>query len=141
MEKSTKLHNKFLWFDRTFSSKIWWQIIILIGFVLAALIVGLIICYFIEFGNNNPDVPFYEWALYLLIDGNALSNIYTDCYSGERPWVTLLFSIHFCSLYLVLCWAVTQGVTQGTGTCHEAGIKQIKVKNMKIFHSYGHDSL
>lgn len=31
-------------------------------------------------------------------------------------------------------------MTLGTGTCHEAGIKQIKVKNMKIFHSYGYNS-
>lgn len=35
---------------------------------------------------------------------------------------------------------ISDKMTLGTGTCHEAGIKQIKVKNMKIFHSYGHDS-
>lgn len=93
MKHSTKLHSWFLIFDRTFSETIWWQILILIGFVLAALIIGVAICYFLEFGNNNPDVPFYEWALYLLIDGNALSNVYTDNYSGGRPWGTLLFSI------------------------------------------------
>lgn len=93
MKTKTKLHRWFLSFDRTFSERIWWQIIILMGFVFAALIIGLVICYFLEFGDDNPDVPFYEWALYLLIDGNALSNIYTDSYSGGRPWSTLLFSI------------------------------------------------
>ena len=94
MKQPTKVHNWFLWFDRTFSNKIWWQIIILLGFVFAALIVGMIICYFLTFGEKAKDVNFYEWAVYLLIDGNALNNIYMDIYPGEgRPWVTLLFSV------------------------------------------------
>lgn len=93
MKQSTRLHNWFLKFDRTFSEKIWWQIIILLGFIIAALIIGLVICYFLAFGENCKDVNFYEWALYLLIDGNALSNIYTDHYEGGRPWLTLLFAI------------------------------------------------
>lgn len=94
MKQSTRLHNWFLKFDRTFSDKIWWQIIILLGFVLVALLIGLVICYFLTFGDNCKNVNFFEWALYLLIDGNALSNIYTDNYpGGERPWGTLLFAI------------------------------------------------
>ena len=94
MKQSTRLHNWFLKFDRTFSDKIWWQIFILLGFVLAALIIGLVICYFLTFGENCKNVNFFEWALYLLIDGNALSNIYSDTYpEGGRPWLTLLFAI------------------------------------------------
>jgi hypothetical protein len=31
-------------------------------------------------------------------------------------------------------------MTLGTVTCHGMGIKQLKVKSMKIFLSYGHDS-
>ena len=94
MKHSTRLHNWFLKFDRTFSDKIWWQIFILLGFVLAALIIGLVICYFLTFGENCKNVNFFEWALYLLIDGNALSNIYSDTYpEGGRPWLTLLFAI------------------------------------------------
>lgn len=92
--KTTKLHGWLLKFDRTFSERIWWQIIILLGFVIVALIIGLVICYFLTYGENYKDIGFYEWALYLLIDGNALSNIYTDNYAGGvRPWPTLLFSI------------------------------------------------
>ena len=94
MKQSTRLHNWVLKFDRTFSDKIWWQIIILLGIIFVALIIGLVICYFLTFGKNCRDVNFFEWALYLLIDGNALSNIYTDNYAGgERPWLTLLFAI------------------------------------------------
>lgn len=94
MKQSTRLHNWLLKFDRTFSDKIWWQIIILLGIIFVALIIGLVICYFLTFGKNCRDVNFFEWALYLLIDGNALSNIYTDIYpGGERPWLTLLFAI------------------------------------------------
>ena len=66
----------------------------MLGFVIVALILGLIICYFLTYGEKGKELGFYEWALYLLIDGNALSNIYTDNYTGgERPWGTLLFSI------------------------------------------------
>ena len=94
MKQSTRLHNWLLKFDRTFSDKIWWQIIILLGVVLVALLIGLVICYFLAFGKECEKVNFFEWALYLLIDGNALSNIYTDNYpGGERPWLTLLFAI------------------------------------------------
>ena len=92
-QKTTKLHRWLLLLDRTFSGTIWWQIFILSGFVLAALLVGLVICYFLVFGANAQKVNFYEWAIYLLIDGNALSNIYTDDYvNGGRPW-TILFAI------------------------------------------------
>lgn len=92
-QKTTRLHRWLLLLDRTFSGTIWWQILILLGFVLAALLVGLVICYFLVFGANAQKVNFYEWAIYLLIDGNALSNIYTDDYvNGGRPW-TILFAI------------------------------------------------
>ncbi len=94
MRQTTKLHRWFLTFDRTFSDKIWWQIIILLGVAIAALIIGLVVCYFFTYGEKGKELGFYEWALYLLIDGNALSNIYTDNYAdGERPWGTLLFAI------------------------------------------------
>lgn len=93
MKQTTKLHRWFLILDRTFSGTIWWQIIILLGFVVAALLVGLIICYFLSFGENTKNVSFYEWALYLLIDGNALSSLYMDNYvEGGRSW-TVLFAI------------------------------------------------
>lgn len=92
-QKTTKLHRWLLLLDRTFSGTIWWQILILLGFVLAALLVGLVICYFLVFGVNTQKISFYEWALYLLIDGNALNSIYTDDYvNGGRPW-TILFAI------------------------------------------------
>ena len=94
MKHSTKLRKWFLIFDRTFSEKIWWQIIILLGFVIVALLIGLVICYFLTYGENGKKVNFFEWALYLLIDGNALSSIYTDNYpEGERPWLSILFAI------------------------------------------------
>lgn len=94
MRQSTKLHGWLLKFDRIFSDKIWWQIIILLGFIIVALIIGLIICYFLTYGEKGKELGFYEWALYLLIDSNALSNIYTDNYAGsERPWATLIFAI------------------------------------------------
>jgi len=31
-------------------------------------------------------------------------------------------------------------MTLGSGTCHGMGIKQLRVKIMKLFLSYGHDS-
>ena len=94
MKPSTRLHGWLLKFDRTFSEKIWWQIIILLGVVMVALLIGLVVCYFLTYGENGKQVGFYEWALYLFIDGNALSQIYMDKYAdGGRPWVTLLFSV------------------------------------------------
>ena len=92
MKQTTKINNWLLRFDRTFSGKIWWQIFILLVFAAVALIIGLGICYFLEFGKNGQRVPFYEWALYLLVDSNALNNIYIDEYqNGERPSGTSLF--------------------------------------------------
>lgn len=93
MKPSTKLHRWLLIFDRTFSEKIWWQIFILIGLVLLALLIGLVICYFLTFGTDGQKVSFYEWAVYLLIDSNALNSIYTDTYTqGGRTWV-IVFSV------------------------------------------------
>ena len=94
MKKKTSLHRWFLRFDRTFSGTIWWQIFILLAFAMVALIIGLGICYFFTYGQKSGKVPFYEWALYLLVDSNALNNIYMDVYpGGARPWGTLLFSL------------------------------------------------
>lgn len=93
MKQSTKLHKALLKFDRAFSDNIWRQIIILFGFILIALIIGLIICAFLPFGKEGEKLAFYEWAIYLFIDGNALSNLYMDEYAGGgRPWV-LVFAI------------------------------------------------
>lgn len=94
MKRKTSLHRWFLRFDRTFSGTIWWQIFILLAFAAVALVIGLVICYFFTYGPKSEKVPFYEWALYLLVDSNALNNIYMDVYpEGERPWGTLLFSL------------------------------------------------
>ncbi len=65
MKQSTKLHNWFLKFDRTFSDKIWWQIIILLGFVIVALLIGLVICYFLTFGENCKNVNFFESSIFI----------------------------------------------------------------------------
>ena len=93
MKQKTTLHRGFLLLDRTFSGTIWWQIIILLAFVVVALLVGLLICYFLNFGDDGKKLPFYEWAFYWFIDGNALSNIYTDTYNeGGRSW-TIFFAI------------------------------------------------
>ena len=103
MKQTTKINNWLLRFDRTFSGTIWWQIFILLAFAAVALIIGLVICYFLTFGKNGAKVPFYEWALYLLVDSNALNNIYIDEYpNGERPWGTLLFSLLGSLLGLVV---------------------------------------
>ena len=93
MKRSTRLHNWVLLFDRTFSEKIWWQIVILLAFVVVALLIGLVVCYFLQFGDEGSKVSFYEWAVYLLVDSNALNSIYTDDYpEGGRGWV-VFFSL------------------------------------------------
>ncbi|MBO4802590.1 MAG: hypothetical protein J5545_12130 [Bacteroidaceae bacterium] len=102
MKQKTRLNRGLLILDRTFSGTIWWQIIILLVVILAALAIGLVICYFLQFGKESGKVPFYEWALYLLIDSNALNNIYTDSYCGGRPWGTLLCAILGSLLGVVL---------------------------------------
>lgn len=87
MKKETRLHRWLLRFDRTFSDGIWNQIVILIGFFLIAFIIGVLLCSLIPFGEDGKKIPFYEWALYLFIDGNALSTLYMDNYQeGNRIW-------------------------------------------------------
>lgn len=87
MKKETRLHRWLLRFDRTFSDGIWNQIVILIGFFLIAFIIGVLLCSLIPFGEDGEKIPFYEWALYLFIDGNALSTLYMDNYQeGNRIW-------------------------------------------------------
>lgn len=102
MKTKSKIHRLLLKFDRTFSEKIWRQIFILLGFVLVALLIGLVICYFLNFGEKGSEVNFYEWALYLLIDGNALNNIYTDTYPNNNRFWTILFSVLGSVLGVVL---------------------------------------
>ena len=90
MSVRTKIRKWLLRFDRSFSEKIWRQIFILVGFIVIAFLFGLIISYFLTFGKNGSQLSFYEWAFYLLIDGNALNNIYMDEYpDGGRRWVVL----------------------------------------------------
>lgn len=102
MDTKTKVHGWFLKFDRTFSEKIWRQIFILIGFVVIALAIGLVICYFLSFGEKGKDLSFYEWALYLLIDGNALSNIYMDNYPSGGRFGVIIFAVLGSLLGVVL---------------------------------------
>lgn len=102
MGKPTKIHGWILRFDRAFSEKIWRQIVILLGFVVIALLIGLVITYFLTFGENGSKLSFYEWALYLLIDSNALNNIYMDNYpQGGRP-LAVCFAIFGSLLGVVL---------------------------------------
>ena len=90
MRKQAKLHNWLLKFDRTFSDGLWKQIIILGAVFLIAVIIGLIICYFLPFGKEGERIHFYEWAVYLLIDGNALNSLYNaNLPAGDRPWVVI----------------------------------------------------
>ena len=97
MQQTTKIHKWLLRFDRTFSEGLWKQIMILGGFFLIVLILGVVICRFLPFGKQGVKLPFYEWAVYLFIDGNALSNLYLDEYTeGGRSWV-ISFAV-FCSV-------------------------------------------
>lgn len=92
MRRQTRLHNWLLKFDRTFSDGLWKQIVILGAAFLIAVIIGLVICYFlpIEKIDENKKIHFYEWAVYLLIDGNALSSLYNaNLPAGNRPWVVI----------------------------------------------------
>ena len=90
MKHPTKLNKWLLVFDRTFSGSVWRQLLILFAFMIAALLIGLIVCAFLPFGKEGGRLAFYEWALYLFIDGNALSNLYMDEYAGgDRPWVVV----------------------------------------------------
>lgn len=90
MRKQPRLHNWLLKFDRTFSDGLWKQIIILGAVFLIAVIIGLIICYFLPFGKEGERIHFYEWAVYLLIDGNALNSLYNaDLPADDRPWVVI----------------------------------------------------
>lgn len=102
MKRSTKLHSWFLKFDRAFSDNIWRQLLILSLIILVALIIGWIICSFLPFGRNGEKLSVFEWAAYLLIDGNALSTLYMDEYTnGGRPWV-VLFAVFGSLLGVVL---------------------------------------
>jgi len=90
----TELNDKLLRFDRTFSETIWRQIFMLFGLFLILLIIGIIICCFLPFGDKTTHLNGFERALYLLIDDNALNTIYTDNFSMTcgRP-ITIFFAV------------------------------------------------
>ena len=60
---------------------------------------------------------------------SLLATLWEHMKAGQRCWSTAS---------LGLCNNAT--VQQGTGNCHVVGIKQLKVKNMKIYLSYLHDA-
>ncbi len=94
MRRKTKLHSWQLKFDRIFSESVWKQIWVLIGFFLVALVIGWIVCSRLTFGKETHDLSFWEWALYILIDGNALNSLYMDDYpENGRRWVMLFVTL------------------------------------------------
>ena len=49
-----------------------------------------------SFWGRWKKIPFYEWALYLFIDGNALSTLYMDNYQeGNRIWGVIVGVLGF----------------------------------------------
>lgn len=90
MKRKTKLHGWMLKFDRIFSESVWQQILFLIGIFLAALIIGWIVCSQLTFGEEAQQLTFWEWAFYILIDGDALNTIYMDNFiNGGRRWALI----------------------------------------------------
>lgn len=94
MKRKTKLHGWLLKFDRIFSESVWQQILVLIGIFLVALVIGWIVCSQLTFGESAQNLTFWEWALYILIDGNALNTLYMDDFpEGGRRWVMLFVTL------------------------------------------------
>lgn len=94
MKRKTKLHSWLLKFDRIFSESVWQQILVLIGVFLVALVIGWIVCSQLTFGESAQNLTFWEWALYILIDGNALNTLYMDDFpEGGRRWVMLFVTL------------------------------------------------
>ena len=94
LKRKTKLHSWLLKFDRIFSESVWQQILFLIGIFIVALIIGWIICSQLTFGESAQNLSFWEWALYILIDGNALNTIYMDDFpEGGRRWAMLFVTL------------------------------------------------
>ena len=92
--RKTKLHNWRLKFDRIFSESVWQQILVLIVIFLVALVIGWIVCSQLTFGEDAQKLTFWEWALYILIDGNALNTLYMDDFpEGGQRWVMLFVTL------------------------------------------------
>ena len=106
MKRTTKLHGWLLKFDRIFSESVWQQILVLIGIFLVALVIGWIVCSQLTFGESAQNLTFWEWALYILIDGNALNTLYMDDFpEGGRRWVMLFVTLGSL-LGVPICWSV-----------------------------------
>ena len=94
LKRKTKLHSWLLKFDRIFSESVWQQILFLIGIFLVALIIGWVVCSQLTFGEEAQQLSFWEWALYILIDGDALSTIYMDNFiNGGRRWALIFVTL------------------------------------------------
>ena len=61
---------------------------------MVALVIGWIVCSQLTFGESAQNLSFWEWALYILIDGNALNTIYMDDFpEGGRRWAMLFTTL------------------------------------------------
>ena len=94
MKQKTKLNKWTLWLDRIFSESVWQQVLVLVAIFLVALVIGWIVCSQLTFGESAKQLSFWEWALYILIDGNALNTIYMDDFpEGGRRWAMLFVTL------------------------------------------------
>lgn len=94
MKRKTKLNKWTLWLDRIFSESVWQQVLVLVSIFVVALIIGWIVCSQLTFGESAQNLSFWEWALYILIDGNALNTIYMDDFpEGGRRWAMLFVTL------------------------------------------------
>lgn len=94
MKRKTKLNRWSLWLDRIFSERVWQQVLVLVAIFMVALVIGWIVCSQLTFGESAQNLSFWEWALYILIDGNALNTIYMDEFpEGGRRWVMLFVTL------------------------------------------------
>lgn len=94
MKRKTKLNRWTLWLDRIFSESVWQQVLVLVAIFMVALVIGWIVCSQLTFGESAQNLSFWEWALYILIDGNALNTIYMDDFpEGGRRWAMLFVTL------------------------------------------------
>ncbi len=87
VKKKVKINWLALKFDRLFSSGAKRQLLIIIGCFAVVFLIGCAAMYAV--GYTSKLEP-WQWAFYLLVDTNALNNIYIP-EQGHRAWV-LLFS-------------------------------------------------